>query len=132
MTIKGNVMFKVHEMMGNFSEEVAMFETEVEAVDYLKERLYDDCDNAALEEDEREAYEEDFYSYFSIEDDGRESITMDDLVSKYDDMLDELYPEMFNMSPSIILQRADKIAYDCGLNDYYDSVSDSYYCEEME
>jgi hypothetical protein len=56
-------------------------------------------------------------SYFSIEDDGRESISHDDLVSQYDDMLDDCYPEMFNMCASIILERADPIQYRCGLSD---------------
>jgi hypothetical protein len=71
-------------------------------------------------------------SYFSIEDDGRELISHDDLIEQYDNMLDDCYPEMFNMCASIILERADPIQYKCGLNDYYDSICDSYYCEEME
>ena len=123
-------MFKVYERMGNFSKEVAMFETEQEANEYLLERLLDECDNMGGDTDEEN--EELFYDNFSIEDDGREPITMEALVKMYDDMLDECYPEMFNMCASVILQRADKIQYDCGLSDYYDSISDDFYCEEME
>lgn len=131
-------MFKVYEMIGNFSKEVAMFETETEASEYLMERreayIDDNYDN--LEKDEfgliSENEDELFYSYFSIDDDGRELISEDKLTEMYDSMLDECYPEMFGMSASLILYRADEIQYKCGLNDYYDSISDEYYCDEME
>lgn len=123
-------MFNVHERIGNFSKVVAMFETETEANNYLLDRLLDESDGMGGDNDEQN--EELFYSMFSIEDDGLELITMETLIEMYDEMLDECYPEMFNLSPSIILYRADKIQYDCGLNDYYDSIRDEYYCEEME
>lgn len=50
---------------------------------------------------------------------------MDDSV--YDDMLDECYDEIeicgCTYAPSIALYRVDEIAYNCGKNDYYDSLS---------
>lgn len=50
---------------------------------------------------------------------------MDDSV--YDDMLDECYGDIeicgLSYSASIALYRVDKIAYNCGRNDYYDSLS---------
>lgn len=124
-------MFKVYEMMGNFSKEVAMFETEVEASDYIYEQCMGRCDVYPTD-DLFEEQMENQMSYFSIEDDGRELISHDDLIEQYNNMLDDCYPEMFNMCASVILERADPIQYSCGLNDYYDSISDSYYCEEME
>jgi len=127
-------MFKVYEMMGNFGKKVAMFETEVEANDYLFERWEEAKEEALLFHDDlnEDAVMELFLSYFSIEDDGREPITHEALIEMYDGILDECYPEMFNMSASTILYRADRIAYDCGLNDCYDSIRDEYYCDEME
>ena len=47
-------------------------------------------------------------------------------------MLDECYEGIFNLLPSTILERCDPIQYECGLSDYYDSMRDNYYCEEME
>jgi predicted nuclease with TOPRIM domain len=38
----------------------------------------------------------------------------------YRDMLDDCYPELFNMQPSRILEECDPIAYKCGLSDYVD------------
>jgi hypothetical protein len=125
-------MFKVYEMVGNFSKEVAMFETESEASEYLEKRWFQSDDCNVSEQDEYDSLQQLFFSYFSIEDDGREKIDDGQLTEMYDDMLDDCYPEMFNMSPSQILYKADNIAYMCGLNDYYDSICDSYYCEEME
>ena len=46
----------------------------------------------------------------------------DDYEEQYDDMLNECYPELFNMLPSRILSECDPIAYACGLNDYIDSL----------
>jgi len=40
----------------------------------------------------------------------------------YDDMLNDCYPELFNMLPSRILSECDPIAYSCGLNDYVDGI----------
>lgn len=129
-------MFKVYEMIGNFSNEVAMFEDFYDAEEYITYRWDEVKDETIMFHSDDDLSEEDimqeFYSYFSIEDDGRELISMDDITKMYDEMLDECYPEMFNMSASIILYRADKIQYDCGLNDFYDSISYQYYCEEME
>ena len=45
-----------------------------------------------------------------------------DYESQYDDMLDECYPELFNMLPSRILNEMDPIMYRCGLNDYIDTL----------
>ena len=126
-------MFKVYELMGNFSKQVAMFETEIEASDYVQNMAYDKAKDECNENDEEFSCElENQMSYFSIEDDGRELISHDDLIEQYDNMLDDCYPEMFNMCASVILERADPIQYNCGLSDYYDSICDSYYCEEME
>jgi peptidoglycan hydrolase CwlO-like protein len=53
----------------------------------------------------------------------------------YCDMLDDCYPELFNMQPSYILRKCDPTAYRCGLNDYVDSLDlsdDSDYCELTE
>ena len=62
-----------------------------------------------------------------------ENLTKDDLIEMYDEMLDDCYEGIFNLLPSTILKRCDPIQYDCGLNDYYDSLSrDGYFCEEME
>jgi len=61
---------------------------------------------------------------------------MDD--SYYDDMLDECYGEIeicgLSYSPSIALYRVDEIAYNCGRNDYYDSLSGDieYELERMD
>jgi hypothetical protein len=126
-------MFKVYEMSGSFSKEVAMFETEVEASDYIIEEWNEaNKDGYSVDFDSEEIAMENFISYFSIEDDGRELISHDDLIEQYDNMLDDCYNELFNMTPSYILSKCDPLQYSCGLSDYYDSISDSYYCEEME
>lgn len=45
----------------------------------------------------------------------------------FDNMLDECYTDIeicdLHYSPSIALQRVDPVAYNCGKNDYYDSLS---------
>jgi hypothetical protein len=128
-------MFKVYEMSGNFSKEVAMFETESEASEFVCSKVEEFTIEqlpSDYNDDDYEMEYENQMSYFSIEDDGRELISHDDLIEQYDNMLDDCYPEMFNMCASVILERADPIQYSCGLNDYYDSICDSYYCEEME
>jgi hypothetical protein len=120
-----------------------MFETESEASEFVCSKVeeftieqlpsdYNDDDHGMENDDDYEMEYENQMSYFSIEDDGRELISHDDLIEQYNNMLDDCYPEMFNMCASIILERADPIQYKCGLNDYYDSICDSYYCEEME
>jgi hypothetical protein len=126
-------MFKVYEMMGNFSKEVAMFESEVEASDYIYEQCIDKCDVYPTD-DLFEEQMENQMSYFSIEDDGREPISEDDVIEQYEDCIDEEDIIVCGMSfqASRILKELDPIAYNCGLSDYYSSICDSYYCEEME
>lgn len=45
----------------------------------------------------------------------------------YDEMLDECYPEIeimgMTFSPSVALYRLDEVAYNCGFNDYKDSMA---------
>lgn len=65
----------------------------------------------------------------------REPITMSDLVDQYNDMLDNdtiFKIGYIEFEPSRVLEEMDPIAYNCGLNDYYDSICDEYYCEDME
>lgn len=45
-----------------------------------------------------------------------------DLETDYCEMLDDSYPELFNMSPSYILRKADPTAYRVGLVDYVDGI----------
>lgn len=49
---------------------------------------------------------------------------MDD--DAYDEMLDECYENIdicgYSYSPSVALSRVDEVAYNCGRNDYYDSL----------
>ena len=131
---RGIKMFKVHEMMGNFSKEVAMFETESEASEYIENRWLETDDSKEYADTVYESLQEDFMSYFSIEDDGREPISEDDVIEQYESRIDEEDIIVCGMSfqASRILKELDLIAYSCGLNDYYDSISDSYYCEGME
>lgn len=58
----------------------------------------------------------------------------DDYEDSYDDMLNDCYPELFNMLPSRILSECDPIAYRCGMSDYLDSleVSDDEKYQELE
>jgi hypothetical protein len=60
------------------------------------------------------------------------AITLDELIAQYDELLDETYPQIFGLYPSRILEEMDSIQYRCGYQDYYDSISDEYYCEELE
>ena len=41
---------------------------------------------------------------------------------QYNELLDDLYPEIFNLQPSRILKECDPIQYQCGLNDYVDGI----------
>lgn len=60
-------------------------------------------------------------------------LTYDELIEMYDTMIDECNESMFGFYPSDILREMDPIQYDCGLNDFYDSLTyDGYYCEVME
>ena len=61
------------------------------------------------------------------------TITKEQLIEMYNEMLNELYEPMFGVSPCDILKECDYIQYEFGLNDYYDSITyDGYYCDEME
>ena len=40
---------------------------------------------------------------------------------RYNNMLDECYPEFFGWAPSIALQRVDPIMYNCGFSDWLDA-----------
>ena len=65
----------------------------------------------------------------------REDITYDELVQQYDEALDEqgiITIGTLEYYPSNVLEKVDPIAYSVGLSEYYDSLSDDYYCEDME
>ena len=47
--------------------------------------------------------------------------TLTEALDNYDDMLDELHPELFGLQPSRILREVDPIQYRCGFWDYVDS-----------
>jgi len=64
--------------------------------------------NIASKEDEIEQFDK--YDYES------------DFEESYDDMLDDSYPEVFNILPSRILRECDPIAYNEGLTNYIDSL----------
>ena len=51
----------------------------------------------------------------------QEELTPIDMDQRYDDMLDELYPELFGLLPSRILKECDPIQYNCGFSDWEDS-----------
>lgn len=44
-----------------------------------------------------------------------------DMENRYNDMLDECYPEFFGWYPSVALQRVDEIQYNCGYSDFVDA-----------
>ncbi len=54
-----------------------------------------------------------------------EEVSEHDLQTRYDEMLDECYPDLIvcglNYSSSRTLQEVDPIAYRCGFNDWLDS-----------
>ena len=65
----------------------------------------------------------------------REEIEENVVIEWYDGMLDcegIVTVVGYDFYPSRILEELDPIAYSCGLSDYYDSISDEYYCEGME
>lgn len=63
----------------------------------------------------------------------KETITIMELTEMYDEMLDDAYDGVFNLTPSTILSECDPIAYRVGLYDFYDSlIYDGYICKEME
>jgi hypothetical protein len=59
-------------------------------------------------------------------------ITQEQLIEMYNGALN-CEGEVMGFERSDILEKMDPIAYRCGLNDFYDSLTyDNYYCEEME
>lgn len=56
-----------------------------------------------------------------------------DLIDEYNDMLDDCYDEIricgLRYAPSEALRRVDKAAYDCGYEDYLDSLYWDVLCE---
>ena len=55
-----------------------------------------------------------------------------DYEGQYCEMLDDSYPELFNMSPSYILREVDPVAYRVGLVDFadgFDVTEDDHYKE---
>lgn len=65
----------------------------------------------------------------------RIKIDLDELTEMYDEALNEqgvITIGALEYSPAHVLQEVDPIAYDVGLNDYYDLVSDEYECTELE
>ena len=61
-------------------------------------------------------------------------LDVDEYEESYNDMLDDCYPELFNILPSDILRQCDSIAYRCGLIDYVDSIDirDTNEYQELE
>jgi hypothetical protein len=63
-------------------------------------------------------------------------ITQAELIEMYEEMINECTEEMkighISFEASRVLKELDPIAYNCGLSDFYDSISDEYFCEEME
>lgn len=55
------------------------------------------------------------------------------LIGEYDDMLDDVYGEIricgLSYAPSEALRRVNKVAYDCGYDDYVDSLYCDVLCE---
>ena len=52
-------------------------------------------------------------------------IDPDEKEDRYNNMLDECYPEVFGIQPSRILLECDPTAYRCGLVDYVDNLDES-------
>jgi hypothetical protein len=47
-------------------------------------------------------------------------VTLTYALDRYDDMLNECYPELFGLQPSRILREVDPIQYRCGFYDWLD------------
>lgn len=65
----------------------------------------------------------------------REKITYDQLVEMYEEVLNcegDVTIGCLTFEPAMILRELDSIAYWCGLDDYYDSICEEYFCEHME
>ena len=129
-------MFKITEVIGNSSKVVGMFEFESEAYEFLNDRWEERFNELDEDEQSDPAEAELFYSYFDVEDDGRELISREDFTEMYDAMINETSGDItvawISFTPSHILKELDTIAYDWGMADYYNSISDEYYCEDME
>ena len=129
-------MFKITEVIGNSSKVVGMFEFESEAYEFLNDRWEERFNELDEDEQSDPAEAELFYSYFDVEDDGRKLISREDFTEMYDAMINETSGDItvawISFTPSHILKELDTIAYDWGMADYYNSISDEYYCEDME
>ncbi len=101
---------------------------------YVENCTEDEYDDSTEFEDDVEAYYNDELTenYFCEDFEDKELITDSELTDMYNDMLNEDYPELFGLSPSYILEECDPTQYREGINDYYDSICENYYCEEME
>ena len=66
----------------------------------------------------------------------RTLITETDLRNMYNEMIDEVTPEIkvgyITFQPSRVLEELDNIAYECGLDEYYDAIREDYICNYME
>lgn len=53
-------------------------------------------------------------------------INESDAIEMYNDMLDEIYPELniagYSYQTSVVLKRVDLVAYNTGFNDWLDSM----------
>ena len=135
-------MIKLIEEFNNM-DKLPMFEIEHNGEYYIynieinEDELATECGiSIELEEEQTLDYHLEGLYELCLEDaqsqDTRELIDQSTLNEMYDDMLNECYEGVFNLLPSTILEQCDPIAYNCGLNDYYDSMREDYYCEEME
>ena len=64
------------------------------------------------------------------------TLTKEALIKMYNEMINEtsgiIQIGYITFEPAQVLEECDTVAYRCGLNDYYDSICDDYYCEDME
>lgn len=65
-----------------------------------------------------------------------QEITQEALIEMYNETINERTGEIkigyLEFEACRVLEKLDPIAYNCELNDFYDSITDEYYCEEME
>ncbi len=62
----------------------------------------------------------------------RKRLTYHKVTGMYEEMLDKLHQPVCNIPASYILEELDHERYEAGLKDYYHSIRDRYYCEELE
>jgi len=65
----------------------------------------------------------------------RDQITKETLIEMYNDAIDcdgDVQIGYITFSKSRILEELDPVAYNCGLSDFYDSLHEEYFCEDME